>query len=324
MHSDLYMITRGWIDFCKSLSKSHIEQEVPHCAGLSCGATLCSCGWTWSTPRIAACFHLRTSSIEAAVRQMAKVLFAENVHGTITLSDNHLEWRWLKDTMSLSQVILHTSFVLEKSTTRFYCASHRRASLMLVLNVSFYRALMNRLHAVRTLLMGCREAWKKNKNQWRNVYLLNTLCFILRWLLKEASFLYWLLQYWQLTARACCWCWCLMCLVIVPLWIHFSQYSHWTFPDSRSKHFCYIVLLTIWNHFVWYMPCELRRWYFQEAAFLRTFPQPSISHTTSLFVPCTSFMCLLKFTTLFEQISHQLLRPKTEESRHLDNIYLLW
>ena len=92
------------------------------------------------------------------VRQMAKVLFAENVRGTVTLFDHHLEWRWLKDTMSLSQVILHTSFVLEKSTTRFYCASHRRAPLMLVLNVSLYRALMNRLHAVRTLLMGCREA----------------------------------------------------------------------------------------------------------------------------------------------------------------------
>ena len=37
-------VPSSWIDFCKSLSKSHIEQEVPHCAGLSCGATLCSCG----------------------------------------------------------------------------------------------------------------------------------------------------------------------------------------------------------------------------------------------------------------------------------------
>ena len=90
--------------------------------------------------------------------QHVKALFAENVHRPKTLFDHHLEWRWLKDAMSLSQVILHTSFVLKQSTTRFYCASHRRASLVLVLNVSFYRALMDRLHAVRALLMGCRKA----------------------------------------------------------------------------------------------------------------------------------------------------------------------
>ena len=59
------------------------------------------------------------------------------------------------------------------------------------------------------------------------------------------------------------------------------------------------------------MPCELRRWYFQEAEFLSTLPQPSTSQTTSLFVPWTSFMCRLKLTTLLPQMSHQLFLPRT-------------
>ena len=139
-------------------------------------------------------------------------------------------------------------------------------------------------------------------------------CFNLKWLLREASFLYWELQYWQATDMLS-WCWCFMCLFIVALWIHFSQNSHWTLLASANSEISFIVH---WKSF-WdcRTPCAILSCSFRLHLVLKDFSHKL--QTDGSVMVCLAEMCRGRFLLdkTVPQCGHSARSdfPVTEQTR---------